>query len=87
MQPQRSFPLGHWRNVAHNSKREGKSIIWKLIYLLSNIFGMSEPATIKKKNLSLIIPFHAQLQATPAAQKEGGGQTQPYNWFLTWDPH
>lgn len=48
---------------------------------------MSEPATIKKKNLSLVIPFHAQLQATPETQKEGGGQTQPYNWFLTWDPH
>lgn len=30
--------LEHWINAAHNSKREGKSIIWKLISLLFNNF-------------------------------------------------
>lgn len=44
--------LGHWRNVAQNSKRERESIIWKLICVLSNIFGMFEPATIKRKSQS-----------------------------------
>lgn len=48
-QKRNPISLEHWRNVAHNSKREGKSITWKLIYLLSNIFCMFEPATIKKK--------------------------------------
>lgn len=49
-QKRNPISLEHWRNVAHNSKREGKSITWKLIYLLSSIFCMFEPATIKKKN-------------------------------------
>lgn len=52
-----------------------------LICLLSHRFTMLELATAKNI-LSLIIPFHAQFQATSAAQKEREGQISSYSWFL-----